>query len=175
MGNQSNEESVNIMNDKQYFYPGEEVHLAENPYIYAAELTPEELRIWLNQMADSAGRHNDGVQDLLTSVQLLALSAESLTPELIKKINFLSEVKIVRSENHSIAIQEELHLLREIAKSLNDFLESIPPLLTRLRSTQEKKKYQGPLSDSTKFSVQGTGGSDQDLKAECSHPHKSCE
>lgn len=46
--------------------------MKKQPYISAGDLSPEELRLWLNRVADSAGVKTDGMFEIVSSLRLLA-------------------------------------------------------------------------------------------------------
>ncbi|MCO7512368.1 hypothetical protein NJH77_24275 [Serratia fonticola] len=113
-------------------------NVTKKPCIFAGDLSPEELRIWLNQMAGSAGVHGDGIDSLATAVMSLQSEAAFVGTQLIKKIEFLADPEIIRSEEHSAAIQEDLRLLREICQSVHAFHQAIDTSLKQLIESKRK-------------------------------------
>ncbi|UIM99586.1 hypothetical protein [Yersinia ruckeri] len=122
-------------------------NVTKKPCIFAGDLSPEELRNWLNQIADSAGVHSDGINSLVYAAQSLQAEAGLVGSNFLKKIAFLSDPEIIRSEDHSIAIQEDLRLLREIERSIHDFHQAILPSLSLLSENQAKKTLQERKGD----------------------------
>lgn len=145
------------------------------PYIHAGQLSPEELREWLNQLANSAGKHNNNLSSIALRVTGLVSDAKTIEPTLTNKITFLSSQKIIRSAEHSTVIQEDLHLLRGIEQSIHDFLQSIEPLLRLFSENQEMKTSQEQKSEGLKSSELTMQGVGSNHSAAVSHRSKANE
>ncbi len=113
-------------------------NVTKKPCIFAGDMSPEELRIWLNQMANSAGVYSDGIESLAVAVQSLQSEAALVGDQIIKKIKFLSDPGIIRSEEHSAAIKEDLHLLSEMYQSITVFHQAIETSIKQLFENKRK-------------------------------------
>ncbi|MEH8952822.1 hypothetical protein RAF77_28120, partial [Klebsiella pneumoniae] len=110
--------------------------MKKQPYISAGDLSPEELRLWLNRVADSAGVKTDGMFEIVSSLRLLADELKKPLETIQVKITYLSSPEIIRSEDHSNSTQEDLRLLREIQQSVHDFRQSIDSLTLQISETR---------------------------------------
>lgn len=104
----------------------------DEPHVYAGNLSPEELRTWLNDLAESANR-TDSFCAHATDARLngMIATARDLVDDLTKKINFLQCREISRSEDHTNAIQAELLHYQGILKSVSDFLRAVEQYRTQ--------------------------------------------
>ncbi|HBL7061407.1 TPA: hypothetical protein LSI07_000222 [Klebsiella oxytoca] len=105
------------------------------PCINAGDLSPEELRIWLNRVADSAGVKTDGLFEIVSCLRRQADELKKPLETIQTKINYLSSPEIIRSADHSNSTQEDLRLLREIQQSVHDFRQSIDSLTVQISET----------------------------------------
>ncbi|MEH9314354.1 hypothetical protein RAE90_27165, partial [Klebsiella pneumoniae] len=64
--------------------------MKKQPYISAGDLSPEELRLWLNRVADSAGVKTDGMFEIVSSLRLLADELKKPLETIQVKITYLS-------------------------------------------------------------------------------------
>lgn len=102
----------------------------DGPHINAGDMSPQELRDWLRDMANSAGSMNDFDRRATDSVfESLKSRARELADDLTEKVNFLQSKEISRSADHTKAIQGDLLYYQGILRSVRDFLQSAEPYL----------------------------------------------
>lgn len=96
------------------------------PYVCAGNLSPDELRDWLNDLAKSANKADSfGFQITDVRLSAMAATARDLADDLTKKINFLQCREIRRSEDNASAIQADLLHYQGILKIVSDFLRAV--------------------------------------------------
>lgn len=98
----------------------------DEPHVYAGNLSPDELRDWLNDLAELANKTDGfGARTIDVCLNGMTAKARGLVDDLTKRVNFLQCREISRSEGHATAIQEDLIRYQGILKSLSDFLRSV--------------------------------------------------
>lgn len=98
----------------------------DEPHVYAGNLSPEELRDWLNSLAESANKADSfGARAIDVCLDGMTAKARGLVGDLTKRVNFLQCREISRSEDHATAIQADLIRCQGILKSVSDFLRSV--------------------------------------------------
>lgn len=110
--------------------------------INAADLSPEQLREWISEMADYAKKADLDYE--ITSMKLS--SAESslryFADNLKCRINYLSSDQIIHSADHSSAIQEELDTLRVLLAAVCDSQRTISALFPLLQKVSHNSPDQ---------------------------------
>ncbi|HAK8205122.1 TPA: hypothetical protein H2W01_004795 [Salmonella enterica] len=120
--------------------------------INAADLSPEQLRVWISEMADDAKKADLDYE--ITSMRLS--SAESslryFADDLKCRINFLSSDQIIHSADPSSVIQKELDTLRVSLASvchIQRTIRSLFPLLQKVsrNSPAQYRKGSAPTGE----------------------------
>ncbi|HAF2131192.1 TPA: hypothetical protein G9F27_005547 [Salmonella enterica] len=106
--------------------------VTNKPCIHAGDMSPKELRDWLNDLAKSANRTDSfwarAIDDRLRG---MTVTARDLVDELAEKVNFLQCREIRRSEDHTSAIQADLLHCQGMLKIVSDFLRAVEQYRTQ--------------------------------------------
>lgn len=120
--------------------------------INAADLSPEQLRVWISEMADDAKKADLDYE--ITSMRLSSAESSLLyfADDLKCRINFLSSDQIIHSADHSSVIQEELDTLRVSLASvchIQRTIRSLFPLLQKVsrNSPAQYRKGSAPTGE----------------------------
>lgn len=103
------------------------------PVINAANLSPEELSAWLIGMSTAAARARQGYSSVLFELKNTESSLRFAMADLESRISFLASDQIIRSADHSTAIQAELDSLRVIFAAVRDSQQTILSSVARLQ------------------------------------------
>lgn len=100
----------------------------DGPYINAGDMSPQELRDWLRDMANSSSSMDTFNRRATDSAfESLKERARGLADDLTEKVNFLQCKEISRSADHTNAIQGDLLYYQGILRSVRDFLQAAEP------------------------------------------------
>ncbi|HAC8237288.1 TPA_asm: hypothetical protein G0G78_12090 [Salmonella enterica] len=113
----------------------------DGPYINAGDMSPQELRDWLRGMDNSAGSMSDFDRRATDSVfESLKTRARELADDLTEKVNFLQSKEIIRSVDHTNAIQGDLLYYQGILRSVRDFLQAADSCVRKNQITAEAEE-----------------------------------
>lgn len=114
------------------------LEMQNRPVINAAGLGPVELAAWLSKMASDAKVSSENYSALLHELNSAERSLRYVSEELATRINFLASDRIIRSADHSTAIQEGLNVLTEISLAVHDSRQTILSCLTQLQQIERQ-------------------------------------
>lgn len=114
------------------------LEMQKRPVINAAGLGPVELAAWLSKMASDAKVSSENYSALLHELNSAERSLRYVSEELATRINFLASDRIIRSADHSTAIQEGLNVLTEISLAVHDSRQTILSCLTQLQQIERQ-------------------------------------
>ena len=108
------------------------------PVINAANLSPEELSAWLIGMSTAAARARQGYSSVLFELKNTESSLRFAMADLESRISFLASDQIIRSADHSTAIQAELDSLRVIFAAVRDSQQTILSSVAQLQRIERQ-------------------------------------
>lgn len=102
------------------------------PIIDAADLGPKELSAWLSKLALDADQAGQDTEMILHKLKSAEASLRYIAEDLGSRISYLASDKIIRSADHSSAVQEDLNNFRMIHVAVHGMQQTTLSLINRL-------------------------------------------
>ena len=120
---------------------------ANVPHICTGGLEGRELADWLLRLSSVAVKVSQGYSAVLFELQSAESSLRYAIADLEPRINFLASDQIIRSADHSTAVQEDLDNLRMILAAVRNSQQTILSSVAQLRKIDHSTQslcQQGP-------------------------------
>ncbi|EDW4548804.1 hypothetical protein ABN97_002470 [Salmonella enterica subsp. salamae] len=115
----------------------------DGPYINAGDMSPQELCDWLRGMDNSAGSTNDFYRRATDSaLETMKTMAREIADDLTEKVNFLQSKEIIRSAEHTNAIQGDLLYYQGILRGVRYFLQAADSCVRKNQITAETEEQE---------------------------------